>query len=66
MVMTNATGSGCCGGTQEKAASRETSSSALEILAERFARGEIEKSEFEEKRQVIAGLREGGNKDCCC
>jgi uncharacterized membrane protein len=25
-------------------------------LAERFARGEIDKAEFEEKRQVIAGM----------
>jgi hypothetical protein len=30
----------------------------LEILAEPFVRGEIDKAEFEEKRQVIAGLRE--------
>jgi hypothetical protein len=28
----------------------------LEILAERFARGEIDKAEFEEKRQIVAGL----------
>ena len=63
--MANATETGCCGSTQ----TRERSSSALEILAERFARGEIDKSEFEEKRQVIVGLREeaqGGKKACCC
>ena len=53
--MTNASESCCCGGTQTQARKLE-SSSALEILAERFARGEIDKAEFEEKRQIVAGL----------
>jgi uncharacterized membrane protein len=40
---------------------------ALEILAERFARGETDKAEFEEKRQIIAGLKETDRRnDCCC
>jgi predicted Zn-dependent peptidase len=58
---------GCCGGSQGS----KTSTPALEILAERFARGEIDKAEFEERRQVIAGAWEAaksaaGNKKGCC
>lgn len=35
--------------------SRERGSTALDILDERFARGEIDKVEYEEKRKLIGG-----------
>ena len=37
----------------EELEEHETASRAMEILKERFARGEIDRAEFEEKRKLI-------------
>jgi len=53
-------GSCCCGGEKDttgKEAARQTKSPAMEILEERFARGEIDKTEFEDRRQVLASAK---------
>ena len=47
----------CCGGAQRRIAQDEASP-ALEILQERFAKGEIDQAEFEEKRAIISGPRD--------
>jgi uncharacterized membrane protein len=49
--------SSCCCDGEKEAAGQETmheKDPAIEILKERFARGEIDKAEFEERRKVLA------------
>jgi len=44
---------GRCGSSHKHEANAKATSSPLEILQERFARGEIDAAEFEEKRHLI-------------
>jgi len=59
---------GCCCGTQTEAAKQP----ALEFLKERFAKGEIDKAEFDERRQVLSNATKetsaaavNKGKSCC-
>jgi len=56
----------CCGGRRARAREEpemhETTSRAMEILKERFAKGKFDKAEFEEKRRLMLNspIREAG------
>jgi uncharacterized membrane protein len=59
----------CCGSTEAGVTKHGAMAPALGILAERFARGEIDKAEFDDKRQILAGLQEESSpaaRNCCC
>jgi hypothetical protein len=45
---------GKCGSSHKHEANAAATASPLEILQQRFARGEIDAAEFEEKRRLIA------------
>lgn len=64
----------CCCGPRRAGVAEPDGSPALEILAERFAKGEIDKAEFDEKRQIISKARDefassadsaGTRRGCC-
>jgi hypothetical protein len=42
-----------CGSSQRHETNAQAATSALEILQQRFARGDIDTAEFEEKRRLI-------------
>ena len=44
---------GKCGSSHKNEGNATVTASALEILQQRFARGEIDTAEFEEKRRLI-------------
>jgi len=48
-------GAGGAGGTGDAGGGEPGGSRALHILEERYARGEIDQAEFEERRRVLQG-----------
>ena len=60
----------CCCGDKKAETGDQNASSVMEILNVRFAKGEIDKAEFEEKRQILSGSpaqasAATGKKSCC-
>lgn len=43
----------CCGGRRDSTADKTSDKTAMEILQERYARGEIDQVEFERKRRDL-------------